>query len=447
MSAVAIRVENLSKRYRLGTGTEQYDTLRDTIAAAAKAPFRRFMRLSGSRGSDKETLWALNDVSFEVQEGEVLGIIGRNGAGKSTLLKILSRITRPTSGRAEIFGRVGSLLEVGTGFHPELTGRENIYLNGAVLGMRKTEIDRQFDSIIDFAGIEQFLDTPVKRYSSGMFVRLAFAVAAHLDTEILLVDEVLAVGDMGFQKKCLGKMSEVTQQGRTVLFVSHNMGAIRKLCRTVLFIDSGTVAYKGDTEKGVEGYIGTFSGQVSGQALVVVNRSMFSSSKGDRITGFEIVGINSQPLEYIRTGDPVVFRIHYEIDHMLRNPNIRLQILSENRIELLRLSTAVISGIHVPAVMGKARAELTLQRFPFTAGNYLLDLALTAVGQGVLDHLEQVAVIKVQGGDPYGTGVQLTTRHGFFTCDHKWRVETTDNTYEITHVKNAITAHRKADLL
>src|SRR5712691_6887150 len=239
MSHVAIHVESLGKRYRIG-GRERYLTMRDRLANALKSPARWFRSNgAGNSGGGPRHIWALRNVSFDLQEGEVLGLIGRNGAGKTTLLKILSRVTQPTEGSAEIRGRVGSLLEVGTGFHPELTGRENTYLNGAILGMRKREVARKFDEIVAFAEIEKFIDTPVKHYSSGMYLRLAFAVAAHLETEILIVDEVLAVGDAGFQKKCLGKMSEVARGGRTVLFVSHNMGAINNLCRATILLDGG----------------------------------------------------------------------------------------------------------------------------------------------------------------------------------------------------------------
>jgi lipopolysaccharide transport system ATP-binding protein len=242
MSDIAIRVEGLGKQYRIGGKQEGYKTLRDLLASAASRPFRIARSLFGGKARQNgghETIWALKDVSFEVKRGEVVGIIGRNGAGKSTLLKILSRITEPTEGFAENHGRVGSLLEVGTGFHPELTGRENIYLNGAILGMRRKEIDRKFDQIVAFAEIEQFIDTAVKHYSSGMYMRLAFAVAAHLEPEILLVDEVLAVGDAAFQKKCLGKIGEVAHEGRTVLFVSHNLGHIRRLCTKAVCFDHG----------------------------------------------------------------------------------------------------------------------------------------------------------------------------------------------------------------
>jgi len=253
---IAIRVENLGKLYRIGQGRTRYETLRDRIALFARSPLRH-LKYFGTRLQKRESdfIWAIKDVSFEVRRGEVVGIIGRNGAGKSTLLKILCRITEPTEGYAEIHGRVGSLLEVGTGFHPELTGRENIYLNGAILGMRKAEIDRKFDEIVAFAEIENFLDTPVKRYSSGMYVRLAFAVAAHLEPEILLVDEVLAVGDAGFQKKCLGKMSRVSQEGRTVLFVSHNMTAIRNLCHHVIWMKDGKKFGSGMPSDVIEEYL------------------------------------------------------------------------------------------------------------------------------------------------------------------------------------------------
>jgi lipopolysaccharide transport system ATP-binding protein len=248
MSEVAIRVENLSKLYRIGALQQRHDTLRDALVSTFKRSNIQTLERS-------DEIWALRDVSFEVQRGEVVGIIGRNGAGKSTLLKILSRITEPTEGRAEIHGRVGSLLEVGTGFHPELTGRENIYLNGAILGMRRVEIERRFDEIVAFAEIEKFLDTPVKRYSSGMYVRLAFAVAAHLEPEIMLVDEVLAVGDVQFQKKCLGKMGDVAKEGRTVLFVSHNMVAVQTLCQRALWLDAGQMKAQGAVSPIVTTYL------------------------------------------------------------------------------------------------------------------------------------------------------------------------------------------------
>jgi lipopolysaccharide transport system ATP-binding protein len=256
----AIRVEGLGKRYRIGAKQESYRTLRETLTGAAAAPFRaarstlRRAGGGGGRARRANEIWALKDVAFEVRRGEAVGVIGSNGAGKSTLLKVLSRITEPTEGYADIGGRVGSLLEVGTGFHPELSGRENVYLNGAILGMRRTEIARKFDEIVAFAEVEKFIDTPVKHYSSGMYLRLAFSVAAHLEPEILLVDEVLAVGDMAFQKKCLGKMEDVTAEGRTVLFVSHNLGAVKELCQSAVVLKDGAVSFHGSAVEGVAHY-------------------------------------------------------------------------------------------------------------------------------------------------------------------------------------------------
>jgi len=299
MSDIAIRVENLSKVYRIGLKEQRHETLMGAFTSWVKSPLRNFRDVrmlskfddvsadaknrkseirnqkSANRPSDapfqlsafnsqllspSDVIWALKDVSFEVKQGEAIGIIGRNGAGKSTLLKILARITEPTSGRAEVYGRVGSLLEVGTGFHPDLTGRENVYLNGTILGMKKREIDARFDEIVEFSGIEKFIDTPVKRYSSGMRIRLAFSVAAHLEPEILIIDEVLAVGDAEFQKKCLGKMNAVTQAGRTVIFVSHNMQAVRSLCDIGLEMERGRVIRSGKVDTVIDGYLAQVGG-------------------------------------------------------------------------------------------------------------------------------------------------------------------------------------------
>jgi lipopolysaccharide transport system ATP-binding protein len=267
MSDLAIRVEDLGKRYRIGKRQLSYNTLRDTIASVLQRPFLQAMNLLSSKTpgfvEQDDWIWALKDVSFDIKRGEVIGIIGRNGAGKSTLLKILSKISEPTAGRVEIHGRVASLLEVGTGFHPELTGRENIYLNGAILGMKRVEIRRKFDEIVTFAEVERFIDTPVKHYSSGMYLRLAFAVAAHLDPEILIVDEVLAVGDARFQKKCVNKMQDVGQQGRTVLFVSHNMPAITRMCMRAILLDEGRMLRDGRSHQVVSAYLNTGLGMTA----------------------------------------------------------------------------------------------------------------------------------------------------------------------------------------
>ena len=250
MSDIAIKVENLGKQYHIGARQEQYPTLRSALVSN----FKNLASWRSSKKSERNTIWALKDVFFEVKQGEVVGVIGRNGAGKSTLLKVLAHITEPTKGRVSLYGRVGSLLEVGTGFHPELTGRDNIYMNGAILGMKRAEIKRKFDEIVEFAEIEKFLDTPVKRYSSGMYVRLAFAVAAHLEPEILVVDEVLAVGDGAFQKKCLGKMDDVSKKGKTVLFVSHNMHSIQRLCPRSILLKSGKLIQDGQTNDIIQKY-------------------------------------------------------------------------------------------------------------------------------------------------------------------------------------------------
>ncbi|HKZ03079.1 MAG TPA: ABC transporter ATP-binding protein [Pyrinomonadaceae bacterium] len=317
MTDIAIRCENLSKQYRIGE-QERYKALRDVIADAAKKPFRRLRAVARNGNSSdnshseiRNTIWALDNVSFEVTQGEVIGIIGRNGAGKSTLLKILSRITKPTRGDAFIHGRVGSLLEVGTGFHPELTGRENIYLNGAILGMHKAEIDKKFDEIVAFAEVEKFIDTPVKRYSSGMHVRLAFAVAAHLDTEILLVDEVLAVGDADFQKKCLRKMGDVTKKGRTTLFVSHNMESVARLCPRALLLEKGAVEASGSSTDVIAKYLHSGFG-----LLAIKNWPNPKAAPGDEVVRLNLVRVRNEAGETQQILDscqPIGIEIGYSV--------------------------------------------------------------------------------------------------------------------------------------
>jgi lipopolysaccharide transport system ATP-binding protein len=316
----AIRVNDISKKYTIGRLKRRHNTLRDEIVYGFRSLLER--RRDAAEREAQRTLWAVKDVSFEVPRGDVLGIIGRNGAGKSTLLKILSRITEPTTGRCEIYGRLGSLLEVGTGFHGELTGRENVYLNGVILGMKKAEIDRRFDEIVAFAEVEKFIDTPVKRYSSGMHVRLAFAVAAHLEPEILIVDEVLAVGDLNFQSKCLGKLNDVARQGRTVLFVSHNMGAVTNLCTSGLWLDRGEVVMRGDAKTVVDAYIKkqpTFGDGYerdwkrtgTGDARIV--RARLLDAKGDESTAFLM-------------GETVVLEFDVEFHRSIPNVNLTIEI-------------------------------------------------------------------------------------------------------------------------
>ncbi len=310
MSEPAISVEGLSKRYKIGLPARTDRSFREMLTDWLSAPWRRFRAL-GEPASAAETFWALRDVNFQVAGGEVVGIIGRNGAGKSTLLKILSQITRPTEGRAVIRGRVGSLLEVGTGFHPDLSGRENIYLNGALLGMTRAEIARRFDEIVAFSGIDGFLDTPVKRYSSGMRVRLGFAVAAHLEPEILIVDEVLAVGDAAFQKKCLGKMDGVAQSGRTVLFVSHNMAAVEALCARGILLEHGRVVYDGPSGEAVRRYLQSMESAVSSDLATRTDR------KGDgacRIVDLWLEDVDGRRVGTVGPLEPFSIVLQYECD-------------------------------------------------------------------------------------------------------------------------------------
>lgn len=323
MSDTVIRVKDLGKKYWIGSAPQRYETLRENVIHALKWPFRQVRKDVGKQEENakrEDSIWALRDVSFEVERGQLLGVIGRNGAGKSTLLKLLSRITEPTEGFAEIQGRVGSLLEVGTGFHPELTGRENIYLNGAILGMKQSEIDEKFDEIVDFSGVEKFIETPVKRYSSGMYLRLAFSVAAHLEPEILLVDEVLAVGDAEFQRKCLGKMSKVADEGRTVLFVSHDMSAISSLTEETIVLDQGRLVYQARTDEAIDYYMSqgfsesgeqTWSGQNTNSTDAFQPLALRVRDSKDRVTdslnSVEPVTVEfeyklHEPIKGLRTG-------------------------------------------------------------------------------------------------------------------------------------------------
>lgn len=332
MSDFVIRAEGLTKQYEIMSAQSRHDSLKDLIAGSVKSAFRK----SGRRPSNKETFWALRDVSFEVKQGEIIGLIGRNGAGKSTLLKILSRITAPTVGRAEIHGRIGSLLEVGTGFDYELTGRENVFLSGAILGMRKEEIRRKFDEIVAFAEVEKFIDTPVKRYSSGMYLRLAFSVAAHLESEILLVDEVLAVGDASFQKKCLGKMGDVAGFGRTVLLVSHNMGAITSLCRKAMLLENGYLQSFGNAEDVVAGYL-TLGAEKFGEAVFSDDMQKVPRSEYVRPIAVRIRNSNGQVTSTLDARLPFVIEIEYRILRMTSNLHVGLALFAHD-------GTAVLSS-------------------------------------------------------------------------------------------------------
>ncbi len=319
----AIRVDGLCKEYRIGAAPEKYRTLRDSIAAALKAPFNR---IRGQLPTANTRIWALQDVSFTVERGQVLGVIGRNGAGKSTLLKLLSRVTEPTRGEIEITGRVGSLLEVGTGFHPELTGRENIYLNGAILGMKRIEIEKKFDEIVDFSGVEQFIDTPVKRYSSGMYLRLAFAVAAHLEPEILVVDEVLAVGDAEFQRKCLGKMDDVAHEGRTVLFVSHNMSAILQLTQEAILLEKGRLVQRGPSTEVVDRYL---SAGYSQSGVRMWEKDEIPTDAAPFVpNALRVCNPQGTVVDTVRSTEPVTLEIEYSLDRPITGLRVGVYLMS-----------------------------------------------------------------------------------------------------------------------
>ncbi len=321
MDDIAIRVENLGKQYRIGLTPMRYRTLRESLVESVSLNAR------SKRAANKEkfgTIWALRDVSFEVYKGQVLGVIGRNGAGKSTLLKILSRITEPTEGSAEIHGRVGSLLEVGTGFHPELSGRENIYLNGAILGMGREEIDRKFDEIVAFSEVEKFIDTPIKRFSSGMYLRLAFAVAAHLEPQILVVDEVLAVGDAEFQRKCLGKMNDVAREGRTVLFVSHNMSAILRLTEEVILLDQGRIVLRAPTPQAVDHYMASGYSQ-SGERTWNIEE-IPTDAAPFRPISLRISNKDKRTLDRVRSTDPISIEVEYALDAPIKGLRVGVYV-------------------------------------------------------------------------------------------------------------------------
>ena len=413
MTDIAIRVDDLSKLFEIGRGKLHYDTLRDQLVAGVTSLFRR-----NSRSPDS-SFWALRDVSLEIKKGEVIGIIGRNGAGKSTLLKILSRITEPTSGFAEIHGRVSSLLEVGTGFHAELTGRENIYLNGAILGMRKAEIVRKFDEIVDFAEVDKFIDTPVKHYSSGMYVRLAFAVAAHLDPEILLVDEVLAVGDTAFQRKCLGKMGDAAKQGRTILLVSHHMAAIEGLCNSACLFDRGRLVQKGHTREVIEAYLAASSTSSATPLSQRVDRD------GDgklRFTEMELLLDNDTPTEVLQSGRDVEFLVGYSGNGTnLKNVQMSVDIFTISGQCMLILNSEMV-GTDFESIPSTGRFSCRISRFPLAPGQYYITLFCKVNGI-IADWVQQAMLLTVEAGDFFGTGRLPPSSHGGFLMPQEWHVE------------------------
>jgi lipopolysaccharide transport system ATP-binding protein len=418
-----IKVRRLGKRYTISQRLDEYETLRDSIVRACTAPLRRFRSRRNSAAADtpaKTEIWALREVSFDVMPGEVMGVVGRNGAGKSTLLKILSRITEPTFGEAELYGRVGSLLEVGTGFHQELTGRENLFLSGAILGMRRAEIKRKFDEIVQFADVEEYIDTPIKRYSSGMHVRLAFAVAAHLETEILLVDEVLAVGDAAFQKRCLGKLGDVAREGRTVLFVSHNMATVEALCQSCLYIADGRLIAQGLPRHMIEHYIG--AGLEAGEGV----RSL-SIHPGRRfgsqvlMSSVALYSTATQPAAVLRTGDPLSLHISYSSDRAFR-PVLAAAIKSVHGVPIFNVSDRDAQQLAscTPSARGTVICEIP--EIPLLPGNYVADLSLGDVG-GDLDVIQDAISFEVLPADLLGTGRLPSPASGPIFCRANWRLE------------------------
>jgi lipopolysaccharide transport system ATP-binding protein len=389
-SEFVISAEHIGKCYRLGE-RESYKALRDVIAGAVTAPIRRMRE----RRTSRPEIWALDDVSFTLGRGEVLGLIGANGAGKSTLLKILSRITDPTHGHVVLRGRVGSLLEVGTGFHPELTGRENIMLNGTILGMRRAEIVRHFDEIVEFSGVQKFLDTPVKRYSSGMQVRLAFAVAAHLEPEILLVDEVLAVGDAEFQQKCLGKMRDVTREGRTVIFVSHNLAAVRALCPRALVLEKGRLVFDGPTEDAVHEYLGHAQGD-AGAAVVegerlrlhVAKERIYSDEPFFECTRIAVLDDEGLPSTAFGSDEEIAIAVDYRVFRRIPALRVLVTLTDENQIAVLRTET-IDDAADGPMSLepGTYRSLVRLPRGLFGEAELDLNVSLIAEVNQIVDYV------------------------------------------------------------
>jgi lipopolysaccharide transport system ATP-binding protein len=390
MSDIAIQVENLSKRYSIGKTIKHSDGRKNILQNVA-APFRYLASTLRPPDYD-EILWALKDVSFEVRQSEVVGIIGRNGSGKSTLLKILSRITEPTSGRALINGRVGSLLEVGTGFHPELTGRENIYLNGAILGMKRAEVEGKFEEIVDFSGIEKFIDTPVKRYSSGMYVRLAFAVAASLEPDVLLVDEVLAVGDAAFQKKCLGKMGEVAKEGRTVLFVSHQLAMINTLCESVMLLDKGELIEHGPTSQIVEKYLSGLIEESGTKATVTYSEDLFK--KAQLLTA-ALSGEDGQPAKRFDVFDKITLAVTYVIREPIIGASIIIVVRRNGEVLFVSFETDDQPQLLETRLPGTYSTSAQLPN-PLKAGRYSVDINFGILKVGGVDIREEALQFDVE---------------------------------------------------
>jgi lipopolysaccharide transport system ATP-binding protein len=410
----SITVDGLSKKFELGALSHE-TMLRDSLVKLLRFPRRRSSRNS-------EILWALKDVSFGVNEGEVVGIIGRNGAGKSTLLKVLSKIMYPTSGRVRVRGRLASLLEVGTGFHEELTGRENVFLNGSILGMKKQEVDAKLDAIVSFAGVERFMETPIKRYSTGMRLRLGFAVAAHLDPDVLIVDEVLAVGDAAFQKKCLNAMEGMRSGGRTVLFVSHNMAAVENLCSRAIWIDSGQVKRDGPAREVIESYMATFA-DLQATASDLEHVTARRGTGEIRYTGVEFLSKDRQPQPVTRSGDSLVVRLHYRANQSIPSSSLGLRLYTELGTLVTETSTWH-HGLALPELPpGAGYVDLEIDALNLLPARYFFTLGLTEFdGQHVYDYLDRCTYLDVETGNVYGSGRAYDSRSGIVFFPQRWNL-------------------------
>lgn len=415
---IAVKAEGLGKRFLLG------ETFENTLTSRIGGLFRGRGLGLGRRAAPPEEFWALRDVDFEITEGEAVGIIGGNGAGKSTLLKILSRITPPTLGRASVRGRLSSLLEVGTGFHPELTGRENVFLNGAILGMRKAEVERKFDEIVAFSGVEKFIDTPVKRYSSGMYVRLAFAVAAHLEPDVLIIDEVLAVGDADFQKRCLGKMNDVASEGRTVIFVSHNMAAVQKLCSRAIWMRGGQVATSGDPTSVIGAYLEATSLHLGAGGAqrpgFLYHRESGDNPEETCITSLQLLDEQNRALHEAATFDRLRFRIGFETCRAYRSFSAVLQVNTVDGVPLLLTSTTPDHDQPFSVEPGRYTIDCEFASFPLASGEYVLELGLAIPGVEYVWRDEALCRLHVAPRDVFGSGLPPASNRYLVATPHQW---------------------------
>jgi lipopolysaccharide transport system ATP-binding protein len=416
MSKPIISAQGLGKAYHLGSKVDKNATFRDAIVEMVRSPMKKLRARIGEPTDSADTFWAIKDVSFDVNQGEVLGLVGRNGAGKSTLLKVLSRITEPTEGKAVLRGRVASLLEVGTGFHPELTGRENIYLNGAILGMRKTEIDRKFEQIVEFAEVSKFLDTQVKRYSSGMYVRLAFAVAAHLEPEILIVDEVLAVGDANFQKKCLGKMGDVVKDGRTILFVSHNMDAVASLCTHTLLISGGRAGERLTPDEGIKQYLALSS---EGGNLPLAQKPRIQQKKRPPIfVGLTVTGESGHP-NVVQSGGQVTFEVEIANCEDLKTGAMCSVVVTNDRGTRIAFFHTHYQGGFTFKGTSHGKLTCTVPSLPLTPNSYFIELVM-ADGYGIIEKVERADRLDVVFADVLGTGKIPSSSQGYVVWPAEW---------------------------